>query len=48
MLVHGVYSAGVRKFHRGFGMTRWVRALKRASGLLFVGLGIRLLAARQA
>ncbi|AOK20328.1 lysine transporter LysE [Burkholderia cepacia] len=48
MLVHGVYSAGVRRFHRGFGMSRAVRALKRASGLLFVGLGIRLLAARQA
>ncbi|KAB0639635.1 LysE family translocator, partial [Burkholderia territorii] len=26
----------------------WVRAAKRASGLLFVGLGIKLLAARQA
>ena len=48
VVVHSVYSAGVRRFHRGFGMSRAVRALKRASGLLFVGLGIKLLTARQA
>ena len=48
VIVHSVYSAGVRRLHRGFGMSRAVRALKRASGLLFVGLGIRLLTARQA
>ncbi|MCA3843232.1 MAG: LysE family transporter, partial [Burkholderia sp.] len=48
VIVHSVYSVGVRRFHRGFGMSRAVRALKRASGLLFVGLGIKLLTARQA
>ncbi|PCE32587.1 LysE family translocator [Burkholderia ubonensis] len=48
VLVHSVYSAGVHQFHRGFGMTGWVHALKRASSLLFVGLGIRLLTSRQA
>ncbi|KAG8153394.1 LysE family translocator [Burkholderia catarinensis] len=48
VVVHSVYSAGVRRFHRGFAMSRAMRALKRASGLLFVGLGIRLLTARQA
>ncbi|MCU9953804.1 LysE family transporter [Burkholderia sp. BKH01] len=48
VVVHSVYSAGVRRFHRGFGMSRAVRTLKRASGLLFVGLGIKLLTARQA
>jgi len=48
VVVHSVYSAGVRRLHRGFGMSRAVRALKRASGLLFVGLGVKLLTARQA
>ncbi|PFH29028.1 MULTISPECIES: LysE family translocator [Burkholderia] len=48
VVVHSVYSFGVRRLHRGFGVSPWVRAAKRASGLLFVGLGIKLLAARQA
>ncbi|RQZ11520.1 LysE family translocator [Burkholderia sp. Bp9031] len=48
IVVHSVYSFGVRRLHRGFGVSPWVRAAKRASGLLFVGLGIRLLTARQA
>ncbi|TCW79778.1 lysine transporter LysE [Burkholderia sp. SRS-46] len=48
VVVHCVYSAGVVRLHRGFGMSRWVRAIKRGSGLLFVALGVRLLAARQA
>ncbi|WP_175721398.1 LysE family translocator [Burkholderia anthina] len=47
VVVHGVYSFGVRRLHRGFGVSPWVRAAKRASGLLFVGLGIKLLSARQ-
>jgi len=48
VVVHSVYSSGVRRLHRGFGVSPWVRAAKRASGLLFVGLGIKLLTARQA
>ncbi|AXK63189.1 LysE family translocator [Burkholderia sp. IDO3] len=48
IVVHSVYSFGVRRLHRGFGVSPWVRAAKRASGLLFVGLGIKLLTARQA
>ena len=48
VVVHSVYSAGVRRLHRGVGMSRAVRALKRASGLLFVGFGIKLLTARHA
>ncbi|RQS02817.1 LysE family translocator [Burkholderia sp. Bp9002] len=48
VIVHCVYSAGVHRLHRGFGMTRWVHAIKRGSGLLFVALGVRLLTARQA
>ncbi|KUY74043.1 LysE family translocator [Burkholderia sp. RF4-BP95] len=48
VVVHSVYSFGVRRLHRGIGVGPWVRAAKRASGLLFVGLGIKLLTARQA
>ncbi|AIO38231.1 LysE family translocator [Burkholderia sp. AU19243] len=48
VVVHSVYSFGVRRLHRGFGVSPWVRTAKRASGLLFVGLGIKLLTARQA
>ncbi|KVN51287.1 LysE family translocator [Burkholderia anthina] len=48
VVVHSAYSAGVRRLHRGVGMSRAVRALKRASGLLFLGLGIKLLTARHA
>ncbi|RQR25531.1 LysE family translocator [Burkholderia sp. Bp9143] len=48
VVVHSVYSFGVRLLHRGFGVSPWVRAAKRAGGLLFVGLGIKLLTARQA
>ncbi|TGN97919.1 LysE family translocator [Burkholderia sp. USMB20] len=48
VIVHSVYSFGVRRLHRGLGISPWVRAAKRASGLLFVGLGIKLLTARQA
>ncbi|RQR88921.1 MULTISPECIES: LysE family translocator [unclassified Burkholderia] len=48
VIVHSVYSFGVRRLHRGIGISPWVRAAKRASGLLFVGLGIKLLTARQA
>ncbi|RQR40649.1 MULTISPECIES: LysE family translocator [unclassified Burkholderia] len=48
VVVHSVYSFGVRRLHHGIGASPFVRAAKRASGLLFVGLGIRLLTARQA
>ncbi|MBN3791730.1 LysE family translocator [Burkholderia sp. Ac-20353] len=47
MLVHSLYSAGVHRLHRGFRMSRWIQAIKRGSGLLFVGMGIKLLTARQ-
>jgi len=48
VVVHSVYSFGMRRLHRGFGVSPLVRVAKRASGLLFVGLGIKLLTARQA
>jgi homoserine/homoserine lactone efflux protein len=47
-LVHTVYSFGVRRIHDGFGASRWIEALKRCSGLIFFGLGIKLLTAKQA
>lgn len=47
-LVHTVYSFGVRRIHNGLGTSRWIEALKRCSGLVFFGLGIKLLTARQA
>ena len=47
-LVHTIYSFGVRRIHDGFGTSRWIEAIKRCSGLVFFGLGIKLLTARQA
>ena len=47
-LVHTVYSFGVRRIHDGLGAGRWIEALKRCSGLVFFGLGIKLLTAKQA
>jgi homoserine/homoserine lactone efflux protein len=47
-MVHTVYSFGVRRIHDGLGTSRLIEALKRCSGLVFFGLGIKLLTARQA
>jgi homoserine/homoserine lactone efflux protein len=47
-LVHTIYSFGVRRIHSGLGTSRWIAALKRCSGLVFFGLGIKLLTAKQA
>jgi homoserine/homoserine lactone efflux protein len=47
-LVHTVYSLGVRRIHDRLGTSRLVEALKRCSGLVFFGLGIKLLTAKQA
>jgi homoserine/homoserine lactone efflux protein len=46
--VHTIYSFGVRRIHSGLGTSRWIEALKRCSGLVFFGLGIKLLTAKQA
>ncbi|WP_233410034.1 MULTISPECIES: hypothetical protein [Burkholderia] len=37
----------LHRLRRDFGVSPWVPAARRASGLLFVGLGIKLLTARQ-
>jgi homoserine/homoserine lactone efflux protein len=47
-LVHTLYSFGVRRIHGGLGASRWIEALKRCSGLIFFGLGIKLLTAKLA
>jgi len=47
-LVHTIYSFGVRRIHSGLGTSRWIEALKRCSGLVFFGLGIKLLTEKQA
>lgn len=46
-LVHTVYSFSVRRLHSGLGNSRWLDAIKRGGGLIFVALGIKLLTARQ-
>lgn len=47
-IVHTVYSTGVQRIRKGLDTSRWIVVAKRTSGVLFVALGIRLLAARQA
>ena len=47
-LVHTVYSLGVRGIHQHVGASRWIAAIKRGSGLVFVALGIKLLTAQRA
>jgi threonine/homoserine/homoserine lactone efflux protein len=47
-LVHTIYSLGVRGIHKRVGASRWIAAIKRGSGLVFVALGIKLLTAQRA
>jgi len=47
-IVHTIYSLGVRGIHNRLGANRWLAAIRRGSGLIFVALGVKLLAARQA
>jgi threonine/homoserine/homoserine lactone efflux protein len=46
--VHCVYCLGASRLSKRLQVSRWVVSIKRASGALFVGLGIKLLMARQA
>ncbi|MGV7241058.1 LysE family translocator [Caballeronia sp. M23-90] len=46
-LVHTIYSVSVRRFHNGLGTSRWLGAVKRSSGLVFIALGIKLLTAKR-
>ncbi|MDR6208284.1 LysE family translocator [Paraburkholderia graminis] len=47
-LVHTIYSVSVRGIHNGLGSNRWVGAVKRSSGVVFIALGIKLLTAKRA
>ncbi|MGF6917158.1 LysE family translocator [Paraburkholderia sp. 40] len=47
VLVHTIYSLGVRGIHTRVGASPWVAAIKRGSGLVFVALGIKLLTAQR-
>ncbi|MGF6733331.1 homoserine/homoserine lactone efflux protein [Paraburkholderia youngii] len=47
-LVHTIYSLGVQGIHKRVGASRWIAAIKRGSGLVFVALGIKLLSAQRA
>lgn len=47
LLVHTIYSSGVRRLHGKLRASRALVAMRRASGLLFVGFGIELLTSKQ-
>lgn len=46
-LVHTIYSLSLRGLHSRLGTSRWLRVVKRCSGLVFFALGIKLLAAKR-
>lgn len=46
LLVHSVYCYTAYRFSRRVGAVRWVAALKRVTGAVFIGLGVRLLNTR--
>jgi homoserine/homoserine lactone efflux protein len=47
MLVHSVYSFSARGVHGRLGASPWMALAKRCSGLIFVGLGVKLLTAKR-
>lgn len=46
-LVHMLYAWSTRRLHAGFAGSRWASISRRATGLLFLAFGLRLLTARQ-
>ena len=46
-IVHSIYSLSVRGIHNRLGASRWLAAVKRCSGLIFLVLGIKLLTTRR-
>jgi homoserine/homoserine lactone efflux protein len=46
-IVHTIYSLSVRGLHNRLGASRWLTAVKRCSGLIFVALGVKLLTTRR-
>jgi homoserine/homoserine lactone efflux protein len=47
-IVHTVYSLGTRRINKQIGTSPWVARAKRFSGVIFVGLGFKLLTAKAA
>ena len=46
-VVHTIYSLSVRGVHNRLGTSRWLTAVKRCSGVIFLGLGIKLLTTKR-
>ena len=46
-VVHTIYSLSVRGVHNRLSTSRWLTAVKRCSGLIFLGLGIKLLTTKR-
>lgn len=46
IVVHAIYCYSAFRFSKRLNATRWVAAIKRLSGALFIGLGVRLLNTR--
>ncbi|WP_277425954.1 LysE family translocator [Burkholderia gladioli] len=47
LVVHTIYSSGVRHLHGRLRAGRAVAAMRRMTGLVFVGFGVELLTAKQ-
>ncbi|GAB7535482.1 LysE family translocator [Burkholderia sp. 22PA0099] len=47
LVVHAIYSTGVRHLHGRLRASRAVAAMRRTTGLVFVGFGVELLTAKQ-
>ena len=45
-MVHSVYSIGVKRLNRSLGAKAWMNHVRRLSGALFIGLGLKLLTAK--
>lgn len=45
-VVHTVYSAGIRGMHNRLRASRWMEAVKRSGGVIFVVLGVKLLTSK--
>jgi threonine/homoserine/homoserine lactone efflux protein len=46
-IVHTIYAISVRGVHDRLGTSRWIKAIIRCGGLIFLALGIKLLATKQ-
>jgi len=44
--VHAIYALGVQRVNRSLGAKAWLAHVKRLSGALFIGMGVKLLSAK--